>query len=44
MPFVQGITGSHEIGGIVSKAIIKHIDRLESGMLLKSDQALLDAT
>jgi uncharacterized NAD(P)/FAD-binding protein YdhS len=29
MPFVQGITSAHEIGGIVSKAIISHIETLE---------------
>ena len=44
MPFVQGITSSHEIGGIVSKAIIERIGALESGMLLKTDQELVDAT
>jgi uncharacterized NAD(P)/FAD-binding protein YdhS len=44
MPFVQGITSSHEIGGIVSKAIIDHIDANESsGNLLKSGQAPVDA-
>jgi len=43
MPFVQGITSSHEIGGIVSKAIIEHIDGAESGTLIKLDQAPLDA-
>jgi hypothetical protein len=44
MPFVQGITSSHEIGGIASKAIIKQIGTLESGMLLKTDEALMDVT
>jgi uncharacterized NAD(P)/FAD-binding protein YdhS len=43
MPFVQGITSSHEIGGIVSKAIIDYIDANESGTLLKSGQAPVDA-
>jgi uncharacterized NAD(P)/FAD-binding protein YdhS len=38
MPFVQGITSSHEIGSIVSKAIIEHIDAMASGKLLKLDQ------
>jgi len=41
MPFVQGITSSHEIGGIVSKAIIEHIETLDGGVLLKTDQTLM---
>src|ERR1700761_1303720 len=44
MPFVQGITSSHEIGEIVSKAIIEHIETLEGGLLLKTDQALMDVS
>jgi len=44
MPFVQGITSSHAIGNIVSKAIIEHVDTIRSGMPLKADRALLDVT
>jgi uncharacterized NAD(P)/FAD-binding protein YdhS len=43
MPFVQGITSAHEIGGIVSKAIISHINALEGSTLLRLDKAPLDA-
>lgn len=43
MPFVQGITSAHEIGGIVSKAIIGHIDEIEGRSLLQPDKASLDA-
>jgi hypothetical protein len=43
MPFVQGITSSCEIGGIVSKAINDDISALESGALSKLDHARVDA-
>ena len=43
MPFVQGITSAHDIGGIVSKAIIGHIDAIEGSSLLQLDKASLDA-
>ena len=42
MPFVQGITSANEIGGIVSKAIINHIEALEGSALLKLEKAPLD--
>jgi hypothetical protein len=43
MPFVQGITSSHQIGGIVSKAILEHIDALENGSLFNVRRAPLNA-
>ena len=43
MPFVQGITSAHDIGGIVSKAIISHIDASEGRSLLQPDPTPLDA-
>jgi uncharacterized NAD(P)/FAD-binding protein YdhS len=38
LPFVQGITSAHEIGGIVSHAILEQVGSAESSGLLRLDQ------
>ncbi len=42
MPFVQGITSSHEIGGIVSKAILEDIGPRQDEPMRKLDVAAFD--
>ena len=43
MPFVQGITSANAIGGVVSKAILEHIETIAAHSLLRSGSAQLDA-
>lgn len=43
MPFVQGITSAHEIGRVVSTAIVDHIAATDGSTLLNFDRAPLDA-
>jgi uncharacterized NAD(P)/FAD-binding protein YdhS len=40
LPFVQGITSAHEIGGIVSKAILDDVAAHDGGTVLKVDNGL----